>query len=172
MTSEFYAKKMTTTDEIAAFWQVKREYEERDIFPSLEDDEPTKNELINWFRSQEYYEVIMQLRETASDGGSTAQFVFFYDDTDRYLGFALYKIYTNEDGKAFILDFSIDEQYRNLGLGTKIARFLEELLVNEGALYYALNCSNAANHRFWQRLGYVPTEPDEHGEMIYIKRST
>lgn len=163
-------KKMVTEDDIAKFWEKKRQYEAEDVFPNLEEQGEERQELIDWFRSQEYYDIIMTLHTSSSDGGSTLQFVFMYDAQNNYVGFTHYKIYTKEDGKAVVLDFCIDKPYRNQGIGSYAAGCLENLLVSEGAAYVTLNTSNKDNRRFWLRNGYEEWGQDEFGKTLYRKQ--
>lgn len=169
MCKKIIIKKLETDEEIAEFWKVKRAYEENDIFPHLAEDEKTKKEIMAWFCSSEYYEIIMSLHKKDTAGGSTLQFVFFYNEKNQYLGFCMYKIYTKEDGKAFILDFCIDKKVRNRGVGKMVVSYLEHYLKREGATYCALNTSNSNNRRFWLSQGYVFKETDNHGEKVYVK---
>lgn len=163
-------KKMVTTDEIGLFWEKKRCYEQEAIFPNLVETGAERQEIIEWFESEEYYEIIMDLHDHPQGGGSALQFVFIYDDQESYLGFTMYKIYTQEDGKAFVFDFCIEPESRNQGLGAEVFRELEKLLQAEGGKYVALNTSNQNNQRFWQRQGFVATEADENGEIVYVKK--
>ena len=156
-------KKMKTPEEVELFWLKKREYDQKDLFPHLDE------EAREYFSGSKYYDAIMDLHQNAAPGGRTLELVFFYDKQDTYLGFAIYKIYTNEDGKAIILEFCIDHPFRNRGLGTKINQEFEKLLESEGATYFTLNTSNDNNRRFWERNGYVMDKPDEWGEMVYVK---
>lgn len=162
--TKFTIKKITTETQIEAFWQKRKEYEERDIFPNLTADE------IAWFQSEEYYDIIMTLHQQAKGARAGLQFAFFYNDSD-YLGFTMYKIYTHEDGKAFIMDYCIEPAYRNQGLGAEIYIELERLLQQEGALFCELNSSDqgAPASRFWERQGFMAKERDEHGIMTYVK---
>ena len=159
-------RKMKTPEEVALFWQKKRKYDQEDLFPHLSEEDR------EYFSGTEYYDAIMDLHQNATTHGRTLEFVFFYDELDTYLGFAMYKIYPNEDGKAIILEFCIDKPFRNRGLGTTISQEFEKLLASEGATYFTLNTSNTNNRRFWQRNGYVADEPDEWGEMVYVKGRT
>jgi len=154
---------MKTSEEVELFWQKKWEYDEADLFPHLDAEDR------EYFSGSEYYDAIMDLHQNTAPEGRTLEFVFFYDENDIYLGFSMYKIYTNEDGKAIILEFCIDKPFRNRGLGTTISQEFEKLLKSEGATYFTLNTSNDDNRRFWQRNGYVADKPDEWGEMVYVK---
>lgn len=88
MTKEFFFKKMTTSNEIAAFWQKKREYEKNDVFPNLVESGEELTEIIEWFQSKKYYEIIMKLHRNDLKDGAGLQFTFIYQEKD-YLGFLM-----------------------------------------------------------------------------------
>jgi GNAT superfamily N-acetyltransferase len=157
-------KRLKTDEDIALMWERKRRYEREDIFPNLSDED------IEWIESQEYYDIIMELHQTAADGGNTLQFVFFFDDTGQYVGLSSYKIYNKEDGKGFILDFYIESSMRGRGVGKAAYGALEDLMRQEGAAYFALNTAGEDARQFWLKMGFVEGEPDEHGDMVYVKR--
>lgn len=159
-------KKMVNPDEIAEFWRRKQKYHDRDIFPSLSEED------IRYFNSKKYYDIIMDLHQTPKNGSVGLQFVFFYQDLT-YLGFTMYKIYPQEDGKAFILDYCIEPSYRNQGLGSQVFQELERLLTSEGALFVELNSGEPSepDGRFWVKQGFIPKERDEDGVMLYLKSS-
>lgn len=164
-------KKLTDPNDIQLFWAQKRAYEERDIFPDLVETGAERQEIIDWFKSQEYYDLIMELHHKPHGGGSPLAFVFFMKENQEQMGFAMYKIYTQEDGKGFILDFCIQPDQRNRGIGALAFQALESHMREEGAIYTALNASNERNARFWQQIGFLPeADPDEHGEIVYVKR--
>lgn len=129
-------REMDTVEEINEFWQKKRQYELEDVFPNLAKKGNALKETVDWFQSDEYYDIIMDLHEHAQPGGQTLKFVFIFDEQINYLGFSMYKIYTEEDGKAFILDFCIEKQYRDQGLGSHVSQEFEQYLMNEGAKYF------------------------------------
>lgn len=160
-------RELDTSEEIEQFWEYKRLYEKNDIFPYIHQTEEALAETVGWFQSQEYYETIMHLHQEPLDGNSRLEFVFFYLD-DKYLGFLSYKIYHAEDGKAFILDFSIAEPYRNKGLGSQVVSGLQDYLKKKKATYLALNTSNQRNQKFWIKQGFEAKEKDAYGEVIYI----
>lgn len=164
--TKFKIKKMTTEAEIEAFWKKRKEYEERDIFPNLTADE------IEWFQSEEYYDIIMTLQQQPKGARAGLQFAFFYNKSD-YLGFTMYKIYTHEDGKTMILDYCIEPAYRNQGLGARVFKKLEKQLTNEGSRYITLNSGDESEpaSRFWESQGFVPSERDEYGVMLYVKNN-
>ena len=70
-------KKMKTSAEINLFWQKKRRYEEKDIFPNLKEKGSELEELKEWFRSEAYYETIMKLHTEKTNKNGLLQFVFF-----------------------------------------------------------------------------------------------
>ena len=155
--------KLTTDKEVASFWEKLYGYHKRDISQDMTDEE------LEYFSGPEYYNAIMDLKVNKSGEQLPLEMVFISDCEQRYLGFAMYKIYNTEDGKAFILEFCIDEPLRNQGLGTQVAKAFETYLQREGATYLAINTSNKDNLRFWKRFGFSESEPDEWGKMIYTK---
>ncbi|MGY3748403.1 GNAT family N-acetyltransferase [Vagococcus salmoninarum] len=170
MTKEFFFFKMTTSNEIAAFWQKKREYEKNDVFPKLVESGEELTEIIEWFQSKKYYELIMKLHRNDLKDGAGLQFTFIYQEND-YIGFLMYKVYSLEDGKCFILDFCVEPEHRNQKNGTKIISSFEKAVKRkEDATYLALNVSNGNNQRFWTRQGFFATEIDENGEVLYVKK--
>lgn len=170
MCKKIYLKKMETPAEIEEFWIKKKDYEKQDIFPNLEEKNDELKEIVEWFESKEYYNVIMRLHYDIPKNGSGLQFAFFLNKDMKYIGFIMYKIYTQEDGKCFVLDFCIKNEYRNQGLGTQVIDFFEKYVYeNEEAIYIALNASNDSNARFWKRVGFSSEEVDEYGEVIFRK---
>ena len=170
MTKEFFFKKMTTPNEIKEFWQKKREYKQKDVFPNLAESGRELEEIIQWFQSKEYYDIIMKLHDNAPKDGSGLQFTFIYEE-EQYIGFMMYKVYTEEDGKCFILDFCIQAEYRNKKIGAKVISSFEKLAKEqEGATYFALTVSNDNSKRFWVRQGFSQTAIEESGGVLYAKK--
>lgn len=165
---DFYFKELKSTSKINQFWEKKRQYEESDIFPNLPESGAELDEIVDWFRSSEYYELIMDLHNSPTEGDSQLEFVFIYNNQQEYVGFTTYKIYYSEDSKAFILDFCIDKPFRNQGVGSRVVSELKNYLKAKNALYIALNASNERNQRFWQNQGFIPQDVDENGEVLYI----
>ena len=159
----FKFKKLTTDEEVAEFWEKLYEYHEQDLFADMDEEDQ------EYFSGREYYDAIMDLKVNTNGGQLPLEMVFITDEIGVYIGFAMYKIYNNEDGKAFILEFCIDQLLRNQGLGTRVAKAFEKYLQNDGATYLAINTSNEDNFRFWKRFGFVESEPDEWGNMTYTK---
>jgi len=165
----YRVRQLVSDDDIALWWEKDREHLNREILPNME-LEPGESlaEVTEYFNSADYYQTIMNLHNSPGAGGSPLQFVFFEGDDGKYLGFASYKIYTQEDGKAFILEFAVDAPLRNAGLGTKLYAALEQVLADEGGTYVALNTSNQNNLRFWKRQGFT-LSPDTQDGVVYVK---
>ena len=53
------------------------EYEINDIFPNVKVTGKELEELIHWFESKEYYDIIMNLHNNFPEEGSRLQFVLF-----------------------------------------------------------------------------------------------
>lgn len=167
----FYLEKKTTKTETDEFWKKKREYEEKDIFPYLDETGEELREILSWFKSPDYYNIIMDLHDNAQKNAKTLQFAYVHDDVGQYIGFIMYKIYNLEDGKCFILDFCIEKELRNKNIGTEVFTFFEQYIKkSEGAHYCALNVSNDRNKRFWEKQGFVYNGLDDQDNAIYIKK--
>lgn len=149
----------------------KREYEENDIFPHLDETGEQLKETISWLQSTDYYNIIMDLHDNPQKNARALQFVFVYNESDEYIGFIMYKIYNLEDGKCFILDFCIDKKFRNKHIGTEVFNFFEQYIKrNEEATYCTLNVSNPRNRHFWEKQGFVYQKQDEHGDAVFVKK--
>lgn len=109
----FCFKELQSKSEISQFCEKKRQYEESDIFPNLPESGAELEEIVEWFRSSEYYELIMDLHNSPTEEDSRLEFVFIYNNQQEYIGFTTYKIYFSEDSKAFVLDFCIDKPFSN-----------------------------------------------------------
>jgi GNAT superfamily N-acetyltransferase len=95
--------------------------------------------------------------------------IYFMKDGKR-IGAASYCIYKSEDGKCFILDYWIFEEYRNNNLGHLCFEKLEEVTKRDGATYYEINSLKEDSIRFWKSLGFVENGIDEYGEKLFIKK--
>jgi ribosomal protein S18 acetylase RimI-like enzyme len=71
--------------------------------------------------------------------------------------------------RAYIYGFRIKKEYRNLGIGSHLLRFVEEDLTKRGYRTVSLNVSqkNTGARRLYERFGYRVTGPDP-GEWSYI----
>lgn len=162
---------MITKAEIADFWRKKREYEKNDIFPYLDETGEELKEIVSWYQSTDYYNIIMDLHTNSQKKARTLQFSYIYNVTGEYIGFIMYKIYNLEDGKCFILDFCIEKKVRNRNIGTEVFRFFEQYVKrNEEAIYCALNVSNNRSKRFWNKQGFDCQILNDHGDDVYVKK--
>ena len=150
--------------DIDLFWQLRNKYMREDVLPNATFD-PATNEDYEWFFSQEYKENIMGAfyREKHK-----LNIVFLHDNNEN-IGFAVYVIYHDEDGKCLIVDFCILTEYRNKGIGSQFFGMLRQYVMSEHAVYFALNLSNENNKRFWERNGFVNASKDEYGNDVYEK---
>jgi len=130
---------------------------------------PVNEEDYEYFLGGEYLTTITELFKRKQN---KLRAVFFADNDENIVGFASYVIYHTEDAKCFLLEFNVQEAYRNQGLGTKLFSLLENHWRNEGAVYAQCNCSNEANKRFWLRNGFVVTNIIENNDpenIVYEK---
>ena len=154
-----------TKEEVELFWELRNKYISEDILPCAT-FKPATPEDWEWFFSHEYKRQIMKLfnHETY-----TLRFVFLQKE-NIILGFCSYIIYGSEDGKCFILEFCVDKNHRNNGIGKLFFELIEAQALGEGAIYFALNLSNENNERFWIRNGFIKECRDENDADVYIAR--
>lgn len=152
--------------EIEKFWLWRDKYMLEDVLPNAT-FRPTTDEEYEWFFSGEYKGHIMKLFHRTID---PLRIVFLQSGGEN-IGFAVYVIYHSEDGKCFIIDFCVNAEHRNKGIGLLFFSSLRDRAVSEGAVYFALNLSNEDNKRFWTRNGFVKETKDEYGNDIYAKRT-
>ena len=148
------------------FWERRNEYFLKDIIPNSELGDELSEEDIKWFFSKEYKDHIMRLLERNVD----PLYIVFINKDKTNIGFMTYVIYNSEDGKCFILDYCIYQQYRNNGIGKIAFNLLEKDFFDKGATYIDLNVSNTNNERFWVGNGFAKTNiKDEKSNFIYRK---
>jgi GNAT superfamily N-acetyltransferase len=94
--------------------------------------------------------------------------VYFTED-GRRTGAAQYNTYRSEDGKCFILDFWVFEQYRGKGMGHRCFKALEEYTKSDGAVYYEINSEKEDSVRFWKSLGFTENGRDEYDMPVFVK---
>ena len=150
--------------DIDLFWQYRNKYMLEDIIPNL--SEPMSEEGHNWFFSKEYKDTIMEAfyRETA------ILRIVFFQRNGQNIGFAVYVIYHSEEGKCLVVEFCINDEYRNKGIGTYFFKLLRKHTTKQGAKYYSLNVSNEKNKRFWEKIGFKEAGKDEYGDKVYEYR--
>jgi len=166
MASSITLRQISGVNDIAFFWQQHDKYMLEDVIPNCTLGPALDEEDKVWFFSGEYREYIMRLFYRETD---TLRIAFFLQD-GQYTGFVVYVIYMSEDGKCFILDYSIEREQRNMGLGKVFYNLLQDRVKSDGATYIALNLSNENNERFWKSNGFIKSKIDEYGNPVYIKR--
>ena len=151
--------------DIELFWRWRDRYMREDILPNATFD-PATDEECEWFFSQEYRDHMME----AFYREKHPLRIVFLQNNGENIGFAVYVIYHAEDGKCQLVDFNVNEGYRDRGIGTMFFRMLSEHVLAEHAAYFSLNISNELNQRFWMSNGFVRAGKDEHGADVYEKR--
>ena len=83
--------------------------------------------------------------------------IIFFKEKDKILGFATYIIYIDEKGKSIILEYCINKEFRNKGLGKIAYSKLQERMIKEGAKTIELTPTNKRNELFWKNNGFSDT---------------
>lgn len=143
--------------EAEEFWRELNAYFERDIFPEGGED-------LEEFQSAEYRETIGRLRARETD----PLYFLFFEREGRTIGFAMPVIFGSEDGKCFIMEFSVYPEFRGNGTGSACARALMTWAREKGGTYFELNAGSEDRRRFWGRLGFAPNGLDEWGEPLMM----
>lgn len=154
---------MITVEEIPVenineFWDLHMKYLVDDGIISDPED-------IEYFSSEEYRGII---RDHMTRGTDRHHMVYFTED-GRRTGAAQYNTYRSEDGKCFILDFWVFEQYRGKGMGHRCFKALEEYTKADGAVYYEINSEKEDSVRFWKSLGFTENGRDEYDMPVFVK---
>lgn len=147
-------------ENINEFWDLHWKYLNRDIF-----DENDSPELREHFRSEEYRGTIEKLMQRETD---RAHLIYFLEKGVR-VGCCSFVTYKSEDGKCFILDYWVFEQFRGKGLGHRCFLSLCEYVKADGAKYFEINISNERNRNFWKSFGFFDNGIDEYGELLMKK---
>lgn len=137
-----------------------------DVLPNITLGPPSTQEEVDWYFSQAYRDHLMALHARETD----PMHIVFLMQEEQVVGFCNYVTYLSEDGKCFIVDYSIDKAHRGKRLGEQFFALLDAHTRAAGARYHALNLTNEGNLRFWTRMGFVPEGQDEHGSDIYVRR--
>ena len=95
--------------------------------------------------------------------------IYFVQDEQR-IGAASYCTYQSEDGKCFILDYWVFQEYRGNGTGHKCFETLEQYTQMDGAKYYEINSTKENSIRFWKSLAFVENGKDEYDMLVLVKR--
>lgn len=137
--------KIRSFKDLNLFWDMFDKYINH-IFKAL----PSNKEDLNYFLSKDYRDSVIELFERDFNPLN----IVFFKDKDIVLGFATYIIYIDERGKSIILEYCINEEYRNNGFGKFSYKLLEHTMRMEGSKYIELTPTNKRNESFWKSLGY------------------
>lgn len=139
------------------FWNVHINY--------LIDDEMISDEEIRYFSGRDYRGV---LEDHMIRDNDKQHMVYFIRDGKR-IGAVSYCTYQSEDGKCFILDFWVFQEFRGNGTGHKCFETFEKYTRLDGAQYYELNSSKENSVRFWKSIGFIEAGKDEYGMLLFRK---
>ena len=152
-------REAVTEQETSLFWRELRNYQERDIFPDVGQEDR------EYFSGQEYYNEIQKLHERKQN---RCRYLFFQDKGTEFdgtyggqniVGIALTVIYDQEDGKCFLLEFCVLPEFRGGGMGRNCAKAFLAWAKEQGAAYVELNYGGLENReRFWKSMGFFPME--------------
>ena len=146
-------------DRIDEFWKIHLDYLVKDGI--IEDEED-----IDYFASSECRDIIRSHMMRDRD----VHHMVYFTDGDKRVGACQYVICHSEDGKCFILDFWVFEEYRGEGMGHRGVEARESYTKKDGALYYEINSEKEGSVRFWKSLGFIENGADEYGMALYIRR--
>lgn len=153
MNPEIAIREAVTESDAASFWKQLRIYFEQDIFPDPQDEDR------EYFLSDTEYRVHIQ---NIHDRPFNRCYYLFFHRDGRDIGFAMPVIYTEEDGKCFIMEFCVYPEFRGNGTGRECAGALLDWARENGALYAELNYGgNNRRLHFWERVGFIKNGVDE-----------
>ena len=160
MKNQIIIREAISEADTAAFWEQLHSYHKRDIFPDPEDEN-----LKHFLSDTEYRVQIEHVHNRLQD----RCYYLFFERNGQNIGFALPVIFTSEDGKCFILEFCIFQEFRGGGTGRECAAVLLEWAKEHGARYAELNYGGDERRlRFWKRVGFVENGVDEWGEPLML----
>ena len=146
-------------EQIEDFWKIHYDY-------LIQDEIITEEEDKEYFQSEEYRGTIKEHMMRERDRHHMVYFV----ENGNNVGAAQYNIYQTEEGKCFILDFWVFQEYRGNRMGYRCFEALEYYTREAGAQYYEINCEKENAHRFWQLNGFADAGVDEEGMPVMVKR--
>ncbi|MDZ4993376.1 GNAT family N-acetyltransferase [Clostridium perfringens] len=111
---------------------------------------PNFKKAFEYFFSEEYKNTVIKLSERDFN---PLRIVFFKDE-EKILGFATYIIYVDECGKSIILEYCINKEFREQGLGKLSYTKLQEVMIKEGAKTIELTPTSKRNEAFWKTNGF------------------
>lgn len=148
-----------TEQETALFWEELYRYQERDLFPDMDEQDR------EYFSGQKYRGEIERLHDRGQD---RCRYLFFEREGEK-IGLAMPVLYETEDGKCFLLEFCVFLQFRGQGTGKRCGEAFLAWAEEQGAAYVELNYGGQERRfRFWQRLGFLPNGRDEWGEPLML----
>ena len=148
------------TEQETAFFQAElSRYQERDLFPHMEEEDR------EYFRGSEYREEIQRLHDR---GRNRCYYLLFVREGET-IGLAMPVLYESEDGKCFLMEFCVFPRFRGNGTGTLCAEAFLAWARERGASYVELNWGGLKERfRFWRRMGFWPDGRDERGEPLML----
>ena len=159
MENQITIREAITENDVAVFWEQLHTYHKRDIFPNPDSQD------LEYFLGSEYYNHMMKIHSRPQD---RCYYLFFHRD-GQDIGFSMPVIFTSEDGKCFIMEYSVYPEFRGNGTGKECARVLLDWAKENGALYAELNHgSNERRRHFWETVGFIENGADEWGEPLMI----
>lgn len=148
-----------TEQEVSFFWEKLRDYQERDIFPDLEEEDR------EYFSGQEYAGAIQRLHHRVQN--RCYYLIFCREGQD--IGIAMAVLYDQEDGKCFLMEFGVFPEFRGEGMGKSCAEAFLAWAYARGAAYVELNFGGLEKRfRFWKSVGFLPNGRDEWGEPLML----
>ncbi|HAT4116023.1 GNAT family N-acetyltransferase [Clostridium perfringens] len=114
---------------------------------------PLSKKTSEYFLSEEYKNSVLELSERDFNPLK----IIFFKEKDKILGFATYIIYIDEKGESIILEYCINKEFRNKGLGKIAYSKLQERMIKEGAKTIELTPTNKRNELFWKNNGFSDT---------------
>ena len=153
MGNQITVRELTAPEDIARFWEELYAYFRRDVMPDPKDEDR------DYFLGPEYRAAIEALHSREKD----PLYYLFFQRNGRDIGFTSVVGYLSEDGKFFILDFSVVPNFRGNGTGRACAAALLEWCRRRGAAYFELNADTDRRQRFWHSMGFVLHGADERG---------
>ena len=160
MKNQITIREAITEADVATFWEQLRIYFKRDMFP-----DPADEDREYFLCDDEYMASLQRIHDRPQD---RCYYLFFHRD-GQDIGFAMPVIYTTEDGKCFIMEFCVFQEFRGNGTGKACASVLLDWARENGAAYGELNYgSDERRLRFWESVGFMKNGADEWGEPLML----
>ena len=114
---------------------------------------PLSKKTSEYFLSEEYKNSVLE----PSERDFNPLKIIFFKEKDKMLGFVAYIIKIDEKGESIILEYCINKEFRNKGLGKIAYSKLQERMIKEGAKTIELTPTNKRNELFWKNNGFSDT---------------